>query len=401
MNRLLPAIICLLLSLSACTENDPGSASEAPVLDYAFLNLDEDADAFSNLWSLITDSTDVYCAVSEWASPHLNQQMVEAFERVPGARLNLITDPNSWDKDTGDSITEVRHLLREESWIKGQIVLVNDRNPRAGRLGEYIHDPGVSLMENTLIFTSLQRPEYGDSAPALLILSSGISASGFPPHSYGLLIRGDIGLVDSYNDYWTQLHESRIDFEHRKVRTYSDRHDHRAWFFPDQSGVDSSHKLLGSLMEVVSNTGKPAKLRIYMPSWNESHLELAQVLKELAVEYEADVRILVQDSPATAGVIRDRLDEFPKGMVRWVPGLGQNPLIILDGPVKISEDALPERKQVVWVGAHAWDTAGLQKNSNSTLAIFSKSLADSLEEVWWTIWKNYPPPPAIDSLEID
>lgn len=398
MDRSFPALFCLLLLLSNCSPDKPGIPPEAPRIDYVFLDLDKGDSPFSDLWDLITDSTDVYMAVSEWSSPTLNQKMVSAFDRVSSAQLNILTDPNSWDKDTGDSISQVRHLLRDRSWMKGQIVLVNDRNPRAGRLGELIHDPSVKMRENFILFSSLKRPEYGDAQQGVLFLSAGVSQFGFPSHSFGLLIRGDVGLGTSYYDYWTQLRDSRIDFDHRKVRTYSDQHDHRAWFYPDRFGKDSSTALISSLMEVVSQTGKPAKVRIYMPEWDESHLELAQVLKELAIEYEADVRILAQHPPFTADVIRERLEAFPEGMVRWVSESTHIPFIILDGPLSITEEASPERKQVVWVGSHVWNEQALIQDSNSALAIISKSLADDLEEVWWTIWKDHPPSPLIDSL---
>lgn len=404
MAKIFPALVCLLFLLIGCSNPEEAAPVGAPRIDYVFLDLDNRGDSspsLNSVWDMVTDSTDIHLAMSEWASPILNKELVTALDKNQGARLGLFTDPKSWDKDTGDSIRLVRNLLRERSWMKGQIVVINDMNPRVGRLGENIDDESVSLKENFILFSSLQRPEYGDATPALLFLNSSAHAKGFSAHSFGVLIRGDHGLYDAYLDFWVQLSESRIDFEHRKIRTYSDQHDHRAWFFPDQNGLDSSTGLISSLMEVVSETGKPARLLIFMPEWNESHLELAQVLKELSVEYEADIRIITLDTPSSSPIIRQRLNMFPEGMVRWVPELDLNPFVVLDGPLLVAKDALPERKQIAWIGSHSWTQYGLDHDSNSSLAIFDKALVNSLGEVWWTIWKSNPPPPVIDSLVFD
>lgn len=307
----------------------------------------------------------------------LTRMVLQCLRKHPSVRIFIVVDPYFWNSADDPNMQAIRDSLRSFAFEKGQVIIENDRNPRAGRLGMNIGTEGTLQQNNFLLFSDLKSQSGKSHGSSVVLLSEGFGKLLDRRPGHLLDIHGDLGLYDAYLAYWGEMAESRLDFAFREVRTYSNLHDHRAYFFPNYEGIDPTLNWVGGLMKGIEDLGSPAKVRLWMRSEKEPESGKA-LLGDLEEKYEADVKSMYWSMPVDSQMEADSI----KMVEKWRENPGGGMFLLLDGPISATQEALPERHRVVFIGSHTWDEAAMNQHSNNAVAIFNKELYDSLSSHW-------------------
>lgn len=373
-------VLSLVLLAAACSScNGPkGTFPSTPGIQYELTcRTDEGSpvleEALAGLFKRVTDSTRMLAAVSSWESLSITHAALEALRQHPEAQLGILVDPILWNESTDPYMAAIRDSLRSFAFEKGQVVIENDRNPRAGRLGPNIGAQAARQQNNFIVFSSLKAPDGSFAQPAVALLSEGFHKGLDEGPGHLLNVYGDRGLYDGFVNYWREMAESRMDFAFREVITYSDVHGHGAYFFPSYEGIDPTMNFLGDLVKGIEITGSPAKVRLWEMSQN-GQTGADALLLDLAQKFEADVRRKLpngEGGPASQGVLPN--------------GLSSSMFLLVDGPMKKGDGAPHERHHTVILGSHGWSEPSLNMHSNSAVLIYDKELYEAFEEHWRNI----------------
>lgn len=355
-------LFCIgLLLLTSCSSQPKDQEVVSLAIGSRFIPCDVDLEAMDpllrDLSTGVTDSTRVHMAFSEFGQPirFSNDALVES--------INLIVGSLSENADLNENIP-LDSPPQDES-IRSNFVLYSS-----------LSDPG-SPEENL--------------GPAILLFSNAPTQGHFPQNSFAILIHGDLSLYEAFLSHWHSLHQEASSQSFRQLRTYSDAHDHRAWFFPHPEGVDSSNGIISNLEAVLAEMTKPAKVRVSMPQWDASHTQVAKDLVTIANEHEADLGILLADSNNIAPEIQRIFRALPRETFRYSKAPLLQAYWLVDGPILKSQDAFPERSQVVSIGSHNWTLSSNASTFNMVLTLFDKTLFEDLEQYWFRSWEDAAP----------
>ena len=327
--------------------------------------------ALSDLTERMSDRGAVHMALTAWTSVPVLETFLDALRQKPNVRLHLVVDPDLWNRSTDPAIAAVRYALRIFAQETRQIVLENDLNPNAGRLGPGFDSDSLRQQNNFILFSEIRSRSDGMYRPGVVLLSEGFGP-GFDGRA-GLLLHvlGDPGLHAAYLEYWQAMAESDAGHAFRDLRTYSDQHDHRAFFFPAYAGQEPLIDLFQSLMAGLDAYGSPARL-----DWTE-RMGAGGLRRwrgypdRLAAKHQAAINAHAHfEGPGLLeGLGMDSL-----------PGFHSEPFLamVVDGPVPLAEDALAERQFVAVFGNHETDLPWSSSSSNSMLMVYDRGLCDSL-----------------------
>lgn len=379
----IPRFFWIWLGLPFLWACQPEEATPIPgKLHYEFFANDDDHKAVDaglhDLLGRLGPHARLHGAFQNCSHPAAVQPVLDSLAATPGSRLVLLLDGPHWDHSTAPEQQWVRDKIREVSHRTGQIWVENDRNPRAGRLGPWIADPSLRQQNNFLLIDSVRPAPGDDLGPAVLLFSQGWEMGWASPGNHALAIYGDPGLYNGFLEYWNQMAESRIDFAFHSVRTFSNVHDHAAWFYPLFEGEDPTLGLLDQLDSGIVRNGQPAKIYLAQRSFAGQEALLGR-LRRLSNKLQADVRLISGDSvPVWEDHILQVRPELPSSL--W----------LIQGPLLPDAGAAPERRWLVGMGSHGWNPEDLGRHSNSIVVVDDQALFEEVERhwlYWWEGWK--------------
>jgi hypothetical protein len=269
--------------------------------------------------------------------------------------------------------------------------LENTRNPTAG----LVNAPKGSrqLSGNFILLHNLASNGNDDGVFTIALSSASFNFREKARSGEALHIYGDSVLYMRFLAYWEAIAESRSPFTFATSRTYSNLHDHFAWYFPDYAGSDPMTDILSSLEAGIIATHQPAKLRIAISGWDRCRKEFARKAIEMQRKYEMDVRVLLKDSSSVSLEVFSLFNSLPQGSFRNFPARDssqqidfQSCFMLIDGPFVTEEKGGSTSQRVSVIGSLGFTTESLKQNSNVWLRVSDKWVFEQLEAHWIELW---------------
>lgn len=402
-HRFLALFCCLIGSLASCnlsqeTTDAPGSISYEVYTtsggDSTFTpgTMGPINQSLLRLFDRITDSTELHVALFDWTMTGIADRLLLRLKEHPGARAYFIFDPRNFALETPQRV-KLRSLLRSLTGENGQIVIENDRNPLAGLIHTGEPSPRRRMHNKFFLFTHLAPGKIDHGTYTVAVSSANLTYNEVGESNEMVVVHGDQGLYERYRDYWQAMAVSQSDYAFSTTHTYSDQHDHKAFFFPKAAVGDEVEGILDQLETGIVATRQPAKIRIAMSIWHRCRKNIAKKLLQLQQKYELDVRILLKEDLDIALEVMELLRQLPPGSVRFLPsrhpkltyGL-HSKLMLLEGPYALVPGGEHDRQHLTFTGSHNWNHDAHRFNSENWLRIADKDVHAQLEQHWEELW---------------
>lgn len=365
--------------------------SSLDTVDNATTRLDEVSQGLLDQFHRLTDSSLLFAAWSDWPSPTVQLLMCKEMEAHPRVQLQLIVDPSRV------SATEVGGRFPDSLApivSHPQVALLNQQYPRAGILNQRVK--AAALHSDLFLFQYL-RPEGPDDGAFTLLTSDGPFPSPQQPGiTEAVRLYGDSILYGRYLAYWQALRDGASDITQAKTHTYSNLHDHQAWFFPDMLAENTSNAvgLLSQLDRGIAETHQPAKVRLVLTGVDLCHLDFMTQLVHLHEQYEADIRVILDDTATISKKAASMLTKLPRGKVRLFPArdsLHRHELssrfLLIDGPYVVTEDEPVQPRRICIFFGDDLHLEAQRNHSAVWLRIDDKRVFAEAERHWNRIWE--------------
>lgn len=353
--------------------------------------LDEISAGVVSLFQRLQGKSEVFAALADWPDGPLQQQICAALEAHPDVKFQLIVDPARFlaaTKDTSEAAKAKMPLLYHP-----QVRLANKENPRAGILNLKTKD--AALHVNMLLATKLQPLGADDGSFTLLNSTSAFPNDSQPRISEAIRVYGDSSLYARCFAYWESLRGSKTEFGFITSHTYSNLHDHQAWFFPDIFTLEAPNAIaiLSQLDAAMTETHQPAKVRLTIMGADDCHWTFFEQLVRLHIDHEADIKVVVCDTAAVAKEILDLMRVLPEGSVRLFAPRDSihrtemaSRLLLIDGPYRVSENQPATPLRLCFLLGEDYNLTAQRNHSSIWLRISDKRLFEDAEKHWKSIW---------------
>lgn len=406
--------LVVLLALLAACGGDTGSGS-APAISYEVFTTSGGDPSYPadgqgainrgllRLLDRATDSSEVHIAIFDWTAPLVAERLAENLRRHAGMQASVIIDP----KNYADERVPRRKAAR--SRFQGMICnhpdqfrIVNEENPQAGLLHTSEFSPRRQMHNKFFLFRHLSPGTNDRGDYTIAVSSANLTATEIGESNEMVVIHGDSGLYSRFLAYWQAMAVSELDFSFGTTHTFSDQHDHLAYFFPKSVPGDEVAGILRSLKSGLEQSREPAKVRIAMSIWHRCRKILAHQLVKMQREHELDVRILLKEDLDIALEVKQILDSLPEGSVRFLPS--RNPelayglhskLMLVEGPFARNEGGEIQREHLTFTGSHNWNYDAHRYNSETWIRIADEGVHATLETHWQELWEK-----GIDSTQM-
>ena len=91
--------------------------------------------------------------------------------------------------------------------------------------------------------------------------------------------------------FWQAMVDGKTELLAAHCHTYSNVHDHMAWFFPDVDADSAALGILSQLAKGTQATRQPAKLRLVLDGLEICHLPFAKALVQTQAMQQIDMQI--------------------------------------------------------------------------------------------------------------
>ena len=411
-NKSMRHFYCILLFfaivlLNGCSETQgPGQAP--PAISYEVYtttggesNFPEDGlgainNGLAGLIKRLTDSSEVHIAIFDWTAPDLQLLLADELKSHPGAHAAIIIDPKNYSDQRNPLRLQSRKRLQRLSRETGnRLELINEANPGAGILRTAEFSPRRRMHNKFFLFRHLQSRKSDLGTYSVAVSSANLTRNETGESNEMVVIHGDSGLYNRFLAYWQAMSVSDSGYSFGTTHTYSDLHDHKAWFFPKSIEGDEVGMILEALEDGIEQTRQPARIRIAMSIWHRCRKELAHRLVRMQQKHELDVRILLKEDLDIALEVKLILDSLPRGTVRYLPS--RNPelqyglhskLMLVEGPMALIPDGEPAREYLTFTGSHNWNYDAHRFNSETWLRIADQQVHAQLDAHWNELWKK-------------
>jgi hypothetical protein len=385
---------------TGCFGGSESNLSQKPQIGYRFYSsldsvgdssarVDEVRHGILTLFSRLQDNSEINGAWTNWPDTGMQRAITNALDRHSQVQFRLILDPREVAVQGLSSEVESNdHRLAQHS----QLILENKGNEKAGILNP--NAQGGRMNVNMVLFQNLQPQGPDNGAFTVLMQGSGLDGSGAITEA--LCIYGDSSLYERCLSYWEGMRESKTEFTFAKSHTYSNLHDHQAWFFPDilAEKPENAVGILAQLEDAIVETHQPVKVRMVMTGADVCHLEFFEMLVRLQMEYEADVRVILKDTSTTALQVARMLERLPKGSLRIFPARDSSHrsemharFLLVDGPYEVTENNPAESRRMCFFFGDDFVLANQREHSAIWLRISDKRVFMEAENHWNRLWK--------------
>lgn len=347
------------------------------------------------LFDRITDSSEVHIAMFNWTMMEPARRLTEQLRAHKGAQAAIVMDPRHYSARFPPHRKKLNQHLQSFADASEQLRLMNALNPQVGLLNVAEPSSRRRMHNKFFLFRNLAPTDQDNGRWTVAVSSANLTYSEVGESNEMLVIHGDRGLYERFRDYWEAMSIAMPEYSYKTTHTYSNLHDHRAFFFPKAVEGDVVDAELAALEEGLKTARKPGKVRIAMSIWHRCRKAIAARLLRLQQTYELDVRVLLKRDPDIAFEVYDLLQQLPAGSVRWLPsrhpelhyGL-HSKLMLIDGPFPLVTDGEATRQRLVYTGSHNWNWDAHRFNSETLIRVANADVYEQLEAHWDELWEK-------------
>lgn len=347
--------------------------------------MDEVSNSMVHLFQRIDKWSTAFGAWSQWPDSGIQRDISDALGRYRQTRFQLLVDPR---------MADLKVLGKHCQLGPPSLQLSNTANPNAGILNPSAK--GASMRCNFLLFRNLKPEGADDGAFNIWICNGPLTTSGGRrPITAALRIYGDSSLYERYFAYWETMREGKSAFTFAKSHTYSNLHDHQAWFFPDivAKSPEQSMDLWKRLVAGIQETHQPAKIRLVVTGADLCHAPFFGQLADLYADQEADVKLLVADSSLVPKQMERWIGGLPLENVRFFPAVDSTQrlalatrMLLIDGPYQVSDDEPARSRRLCFLFDDDFDLSGQRSNSGTWIRLDDGRVFKDAETHWNRLW---------------
>jgi hypothetical protein len=192
------------------------------------------------------------------------------------------------------------------------------------------------------------------------------------------------------------LRDNRTEFGFVTSHTYSNLHDHQAWFFPDKftNRPENALKILEELNIGLQKTHQPAKVRMSISGADVCHTPFFERLVQLAIDHEIDLKVVLADSATVSKRAISVLNGLPEGCLRIYSNVDSvhrqtfaSRMVLIDGPYPLIENEPASRRRLTFLFGDDLNLASQRINSSIWLRIADKRVFQDAESHWSRLWE--------------
>ncbi len=331
----------------------------------------------------IQDATVIHAAWNTFIAPQLQMALVSQLHSHPGARVFLVMDQHDFERFP-DSVEPILNAN-----VAGAIRFENEQRPYSGAFNTSEGKHG-QMRNNFMLFQNLAPDGPDDGAFGLLFSTGAFPMNpALPSISEAVWLYGDSSLYERFLGYWETIVEGNSPILSAQSHTYSNLHDHQAWFFPDVDAAGAAAALLQPLEQGLESTRQPAKVRLSLTGIDRCHIPVLHALSRMQQAQEIDLKIAIAREIYLHPAVATAIDGFEKGTVRYFPQVQpamQSRMLLIDGPYRLAQDGpIEARKLSFFLGGDLY-LSDLEANSMTWLRIADADLLESAQQHFDQIW---------------
>lgn len=340
------------------------------------------------LFERLDTNSKVFAAFEKWPSNAAQIGICKSLEAYPNVKLRLILEPKEYLRVAIDQLDKMPLALHR------QVVIENKENATAGLLKG--KDKNAKMRSNFVLAANLKSAGADDGKFTILSSDAPFSVEGGQPITEAIRMYGDSSLFARYLGFWEALRDNRTEFGFVTSHTYSNLHDHQAWFFPDQLAErpENAVRILEELNVGLQKTHQPAKVRLSITGADVCHASFFERLVQLAIDHEMDLKLVIADTAAISKRAISVLDGLPDGSLRiYSNGDSAHPqafasrMILIDGPYPLIESEPASRRRLTFLFGDDLNLATQRINSSIWLRIADKRVFQDAETHWNRVWE--------------
>ncbi len=350
--------------------------------------------AVARLFARMQKNTVVHAAWSEWPTDTLQAQMCSQLVLHPGARMYVVGDSDRFRPHGIEALDDGRRMRAYAESNPGQLLLQNDDDPGAGVLRPHAR---LGRMRNNFMLFEHLAPSGVDDGDFGILFCVGafeVLPPPFPAVHEAIWIHGDSSLFERFLGYWHTIVDGQSELLSAQSHTYSNLHDHLAWFFPDLHAEDAANAILQPLETGLEETHQPAKLRLALSGIDACHLDFARALKAMQQRFQLDVKVVLAPHDDTDQRVVEVFSDLPAGSLRFFPEMDSaniwrmnSNFLLIDGPYPMTETAPADAIRLSFFFGDKLNISGLRHNSGTWLRIKDQSIFEDTESHFDAIWE--------------
>lgn len=361
--------------------------------------------AVVGLLGRIKATTSVHIAWSAWPSRAIQEALLSESDGCPECKVQLVVDPTmlAADADSSQPIYGEVHqdTASGETRIHPQVSL---HRPQ----GDFLDGKTGRMLSNFMLFRNIAPTATDNGDYGILFCAGPLGTQGDAQLlSEAIWVYGDSALYARFQGFWQTIVDGNSALLAAQTHTYSNLHDHFAWFFPDASAQQTSDDILVPLNVGLLETHQPTKVRWVLPAIDDCHQSFVAALHDLQERNEIDLRIVLPAAAYTPPKVVAELSRLPSGTLRLFPEPDssqpwrlQSSFLLIDGPYSLTEGAPIGPHRLCFFFGGGWSLRAQQHSSGTWLRIDSPSLFEDLEGHFNALWKlslspadskTYPP----------
>jgi hypothetical protein len=346
---------------------------------------DEISQGLVELFQRLGKDSKVHAAWSAWPDEGVQRSICAALDLQSDVTFHVILDPTVYLASQLDSLPVAKHP---------QVVLENRDKPRTGILNP--HAASGAMRTNMVLFQNLTPQGPDDGAFNIYACDAAFPSKSQPGITEAIRIYGDSTLFERCMAYWDGMRESKSEFTFAKTHTYSNLHDHQAWFFPDilAAQPENANSILVQLQQAMGETHQPAKVRLVLTGADMCHLDFFHRLFFLYLEQEADIRVILKDTATIARQVVKVLEQLPHGGLRIFPARDSSHryelasrFLLIDGPYVTTENEPAQPRRMCFFMGDDLNLNHQRSNSAMWLRIADKRVFSEAEAHWNKLWQ--------------
>ncbi len=404
-------MLAMISILVACT-SAPKVAESAPgQIGYQFYSnwdsssinhQDHIVTGLEGLFDRLDQKSRIFAAWSNLPSKDVQANICATLSRFPDSRLEIILDPAEFRIALADTNAKLPFLEHP------QIEFQNREHPLAGILNMQVSD--AHLKANLVLVSNLKPAGADDGKFSILFSTAPFSEEGRHLISESVRIYGDSSLYGRCMTYWEALRENQMQLGSVTSHTYSNLHDHQAWFFPDQLATtpEKALQILDDFELGIQQTRQPAKVRLALTGIDVCHGEFLDKLSRLSTEEEIDMKIVVCDSSTISRRATEVLQMLPEGSLRIFQRNDSTSeltmasrILLIDGPYPLIEQEPAAPQRITFLFGDDFDLTSQQSNSSLWLRIADRRLFQDAERHWNRLWEHSQEIRLVDAVEFN